>query len=179
MIIKKIRIKNFRSISDIQIELTDLTVIMGDNDAGKSNVLRAINLFFNDTTDSNKPFSFPYDFNKNAIVATNKAKEISIEIVFVPPANYKENKDILWRKVWRRDGFFSERELRCFADGTEFSTRSKINTWLSRIKFKYVPATKGVDYFSQLLGDLHDSLSNTVDDQIKAAAKGFTACLYT
>lgn len=177
MIIKKIRIKNFRSITDIQVDLSDLTVIMGDNDAGKSNILRAINLFFNNTTDSDKPFSFPYDFNKNATVAINKAKEIIIEITFSPPSNYKEKKDILWRKIWRRDGLFSEREMLSFVDGTEFSSRSKINIWLSRIKFKYVPATKGADYFSQLLGELHDSLSNTVDDQIKAAAKGFTSTI--
>lgn len=126
MIIKKIRIKNFRSISDVQLDLTDLTVIMGDNDAGKSNILRAINLFFNNTTDSDKPFSFTYDYNKNATTAINKAKEIIIEITFTPPANYKETKDILWRKVWRRDGLFTEREVRCFIDGSDFSARSKI-----------------------------------------------------
>ena len=177
MIIKKIKIKNFRSISDLELDLKDLTVIIGDNDAGKSNLLRAINLFFNNTTDSGKAFSFPYDFNKNAIVPANKAKEIVIEITFTPPTNYKEKKDVLWRKVWRRDGLFSERETLRFADNSEISARSKINTWLSRIKFKYVPATKGTDYFSQLLGDLHDSLSNTVDDQIKTAAKSFTSTI--
>jgi hypothetical protein len=42
------------------------------------------------------------------------------------------------------------------------------------MRFKYVPATKGTDYFSELLGELHDCLSTTVDVQIKAAATNFT-----
>ncbi|WP_256081869.1 ATP-dependent endonuclease [Massilia sp. YIM B04103] len=177
MIIKGIRVKNFRSIADLEIDLAELTVVMGDNDVGKSNILRAINLFFNNRTDGNRPFYFPYDFNHHAVVATNKAKEIVIELTLTPPSNYKNARDIRWRKVWRRDGFVPEREVRLFVDGSEISGRTKFNTWLSRIRYKYVPATKGLDYFSELLGDLHDSLSSTVDDQIKQAAKAFTTTI--
>jgi predicted ATP-dependent endonuclease of OLD family len=177
MIIKKLRIKNFRSIADLQIDFADLTVVMGDNDAGKSNVLRAINLFFNNRTDGEKLFNFHQDFNRNAVTPANKAKEILIELTLQAPERYQDTQDIFWRKAWRRDGLAVERELRQLADGSDFSTRSKLNIWLSRIKFKYVPATKGLDYFSELLGDLHDSLSNTVDDQIKTAAKGFTTTI--
>ncbi len=52
--IRRIKIKNFRSIRNLDIEVTDLATFVGDNDSGKSNILKALNLFFNDVTESNQ-----------------------------------------------------------------------------------------------------------------------------
>lgn len=50
MKIKKIKIKNFRSYKDeVQIEFGDLTAFVGKNDIGKSTVLEALDIFFNDS----------------------------------------------------------------------------------------------------------------------------------
>ena len=46
-IIKKIYIKNFRSIVEETIECESMNIFVGKNDAGKSNVLKALDLFFN------------------------------------------------------------------------------------------------------------------------------------
>jgi ABC-type transport system involved in cytochrome c biogenesis ATPase subunit len=46
---KKIRVKNFRSILDVTIDLASLTVICGPNSCGKSNVFRAFCLAFEET----------------------------------------------------------------------------------------------------------------------------------
>lgn len=43
--IRRIEITNFRSIQKIVIDSARLQVIVGNNDAGKSNILRALNLF--------------------------------------------------------------------------------------------------------------------------------------
>jgi predicted ATPase len=48
--IKKIEIKNFRSILDSSVDLKDLTVIVGANATGKSNLIKAID-FISDLTD--------------------------------------------------------------------------------------------------------------------------------
>lgn len=49
MKIKIIKIKNFRSYKDeVEIELGDLTAFVGKNDIGKSTVLEALDIFFND-----------------------------------------------------------------------------------------------------------------------------------
>jgi len=49
MKIKKIRIKNFRSYqNEIEIEMGELTAFVGKNDIGKSTVLEALDIFFND-----------------------------------------------------------------------------------------------------------------------------------
>ncbi|MCU0470921.1 MAG: ATP-binding protein [Arcicella sp.] len=50
MKIKKIKIKNFRSYKEeVQIEFGDLTAFVGKNDIGKSTVLEALDIFFNDS----------------------------------------------------------------------------------------------------------------------------------
>ena len=43
--IQRIRVKNFRSLVDETIELSDYNFFVGKNDSGKSNVLKALNLF--------------------------------------------------------------------------------------------------------------------------------------
>ena len=48
MIIKSIQIKNFRSIVNEHIDASNLTLFVGNNDAGKSNIIKALNLFLMD-----------------------------------------------------------------------------------------------------------------------------------
>ena len=60
--ISSIRIKNFRSIRNELITSKDFNIFVGLNDAGKSNVLKALNLFFTGETDYGKKFSFSNDF---------------------------------------------------------------------------------------------------------------------
>lgn len=47
MRIKKIKIENYRSFKKIELEFGDLTVLIGKNDAGKSNILKILDLIFN------------------------------------------------------------------------------------------------------------------------------------
>lgn len=48
MSIETIRIRNFRSLREVLIDAKALTVFVGCNDEGKSNLLRALDLFFNE-----------------------------------------------------------------------------------------------------------------------------------
>ncbi len=57
------------------MQATDLTVIVGDNDCGKSNVLRALNLFFNGETNPSVPFNFLDDYNRYVEPRKKKAAE--------------------------------------------------------------------------------------------------------
>jgi predicted ATP-dependent endonuclease of OLD family len=48
MKLKKLKLKNFRGYSsEVEIEVTDLNVIIGKNDIGKSTILEALDIFFN------------------------------------------------------------------------------------------------------------------------------------
>jgi predicted ATP-dependent endonuclease of OLD family len=49
MKLKSLRIRNFRSYnSEITIDIDNLTVFVGKNDIGKSTILEALDIFFND-----------------------------------------------------------------------------------------------------------------------------------
>ena len=68
-IIEKIELKNFRSFlgtkktNEAVIEdVKDLNIFSGSNDSGKSNILRALNLFFNNEIDNNHQFNFDTEF---------------------------------------------------------------------------------------------------------------------
>ena len=48
MKIKRVKIKGFRTFLDFEIDLKEsLEIIVGANNSGKSNFLRALDLFFN------------------------------------------------------------------------------------------------------------------------------------
>jgi energy-coupling factor transporter ATP-binding protein EcfA2 len=70
-------IKNFRAYKDeVLIEFNDLTMIIGRNDVGKSTILEALNLFFNDD-----PKCAPdTDMNVAARMLGDNPIEISIEL---------------------------------------------------------------------------------------------------
>ena len=53
-IIKKIHIAHFRSIVNETINVSDFNIFVGMNDVGKSNVLKALDMFFNYTPEKYK-----------------------------------------------------------------------------------------------------------------------------
>lgn len=61
--IRKIEIFNFRPIKNITLKPSALSILVGNNDIGKSNILRALNLFFNAKTNEDEPFDFQIDHN--------------------------------------------------------------------------------------------------------------------
>lgn len=63
-IIRSVRIEKFRSLYDkSDIECDEVTVFSGKNNSGKSNVLKALNLFFNNESSYDSPYDHGKDFN--------------------------------------------------------------------------------------------------------------------
>lgn len=153
--IKSIHIKNFRSIVDEKIELEDYTCFVGLNDSGKSNVLKALNLFFNGETDYGTTFNFIEDYSKFAKRGAKQAKEIVIELEIIVPESFREHGIKVWKKTWRMDGLHS--------DNASELLKGKGNAFLSRIKYLYIPAVKSKEYFRSLLSDVYTSMSQTAD----------------
>ncbi len=171
MIIKEIRIRNFRSIVKADISLSNLSIIVGLNDVGKSNILKALNLFFNNETDYSKELIFQNDYSKFSPIRNKKAEEIIVEIVLHAPTNYKQSKDIIWRKVWRKNGLHLNDKK--FIDGTKFPLKTKLYSWLDNIRYSYIPAIRDVYYFEFLLAKLHDSLAETIEQELRNAGDDF------
>jgi len=153
----KVRIRNFRSILDETIYFDECNIFVGQNDCGKSNVLKALNLFFNGDTDYHKKFNFYHDFCQKGKTGKGKAQEIIIELEVKLPDHFTEKDTKIWKKVWRKEGLISDNKKEIFG------AYSKGPTYLSRIIFKYIPAVKSPDYFQNLLLEIYNSMTTSAN----------------
>lgn len=181
-LIRLVNIKHFRSIRKLSLTAEEITTFVGKNDAGKSNILRALNLFFTNKTDSHKSFDFYSDFNIYADTYKQTAKEITVELVFKLPKSYRREEypdTVYWKKVWRITGLHSDESNYCVLKNgritkkTDFPSRSKIPFLLKSINFLYIPAVKDRDFFKELQGQLYDVLANSSDEGLHQSANGF------
>ena len=78
--IRQVHIENFRSIQRLTITTEQLSVFVGKNDCGKSNILRALNLFFNGITNPGKQFDFNEDYNLFVPERAKTAKEVIVRL---------------------------------------------------------------------------------------------------
>lgn len=173
--IKSITIKYFRSITSMTITAERLNILVGVNDVGKSNVLKALNLFFNNETDYNEKFSFEKDFSQLFPLNSKKAREIIIKISFMVPSGYKGYGEYIWEKRWRSQGLVKDDIIR--GQGEDMSPRSRIPNLLRKIVFRYVPAVKSNDYYKFLLIELYKAVSSAVDSPLKIASNKFSQTL--
>lgn len=170
-IIKSVQIRKFRSLKSLtkKIEFSDLNIFVGQNDQGKSNILRALNLFFNNQTDLDSKFRFSEDYCYHSNTGKGTRHEIRIDLVIDPPTHrFKYAKPLKWTKRWRQDGSIVE-ERKYIESGEPLPPRDGVSQWLDKIRYRYIPAIKGQNYFSALMGELHDVLneahSNTLSTQ--------------
>lgn len=172
MPLENIRIKNFRSLRDVSFDTKNLTVFVGCNDEGKSNLLRALDLFFNGDRRDGYVLNWLRDFCAFTQTPKNKAPQIEITLTFKLPGTFNLDEPVLWQRVWRQEGIHKD-EIRLLS-GNELPSRSKAYSFLKAIRYDYVPAIKGPEYFERILSAVYDMLDATVRKDIRTAAAGFT-----
>lgn len=157
-LINKIEISSFRSIEKLTVRAKEINVFSGSNDAGKSNILKALNLFFNNQTDFLKLLKFEDDYNKvsraKAIRSTKTKQLIKIRVYIKPPKSYKSLfniKDVYIERQFDRAG--NKIEKHC---SSNFKIVRAINTLINKVKYIYIPALKGevvLQYLLSLIGE--------------------------
>lgn len=86
-IITAIKIKGLRSVQNDKLEdVGALTALVGKNSSGKSNILRGLNLFFNDEIEPGKSLVLQRDFHSRP--QARKKKEITVSVDFSLPATF-------------------------------------------------------------------------------------------
>ncbi|HRH41722.1 MAG TPA: AAA family ATPase [Pyrinomonadaceae bacterium] len=194
-IIEKIEIKNFRSFlgtkkSDeaVVYEVSDLNIFSGSNDSGKSNILRALNLFFNGEIDSTHQFNFDTEFSLLKREGVQKVIEITLYFRI-------NNRSFSISKFYNRDGYrnfeyiFQENgenitidsrpsfnEKRYGKNGKtpndqiyakEQGYRRYAQRLISSTSFSYVPAIRDERFFSHLYGKIILQIKTNEDKAIE------------
>ncbi|NKI59618.1 ATP-binding protein [Labrenzia sp. PO1] len=182
--ITKIEIRNFRSVRNLSLSPGKLAVLVGKNDSGKSNILRALNLFFNGRTMPANDLDFEIDHN----VFNNpnrRAKEISIKLEITMPESYRAtNGDyVVWERRWRSEGLvhdeYSGRRRQAGPRGAAnvetvvIPPQSNAHALLRNINFVYVPAIKDLEYFSELRASIYDIIAEVADREFRNSSQDF------
>ena len=94
IMITKIRVKNFRSLEDIEVDLGKTNILIGQNNCGKTNFLKAIDLALNSYKDVSKEDIFVKDNEKLAL-----DKKAIIDILIVP-INANGNREMDFDEFW-------------------------------------------------------------------------------
>jgi predicted ATPase len=148
--IQNVEISRFRSIRSSKLEnLQDFSVLAGLNNSGKSNFLRALNLFFTGSPEPDTPFDLTRDYYRGELSA-KKRKNIRISIHFTLPKVFRFRRglnpveellgrDFLITKEWA----FRYAEPSIFLNGSDKALSPddaiKVAQFLSLISFRYVP----------------------------------------
>jgi energy-coupling factor transporter ATP-binding protein EcfA2 len=160
-LVTHIEIENFRSINSLTTDSRGLTAFIGTNGSGKSNILRALNLFFNGELEPGVPVDISRDFHKPWRKIGNRV--IDVSLTFSLPDVFHLNKPLVEplaavgitpsatfviRRRWQRD------RLREGATADQFFVRSTVGDWgqalqadqagaalrfLQLIRFRYIP----------------------------------------
>lgn len=199
-IIEKIEIKNFRSFlgttkddkAEIE-EITDLNIFSGANDSGKSNILRALNLFFNDEISIDDEFVFERDFPKQKKDDYQRVIEIKIHFNLLDDNNrdsflpekfsiskfYAQDNDNKYRDYLLMGINKQGEEIKIFtnpdknknkkSEKTKSEKQYRQHLWgfLNKFSFEYVPAIRDKYFFKRLFGRAISGIKKQEDQKIK------------
>lgn len=175
-VINKVEISYFRSVYSLSLsKCEDVNILIGQNDAGKSNILKALNLFFNNETELTSPVEFIEDLSRSRSEEARAAKgktTIWIKVTFNNYENWNSlPENFVVKRTWTR---YSQQPETTVV-GNRAIPNTTLGRFLSKITFHYVPAVRGTDIFSHYLSTLHDAL---IDDE-KAGISEASAGLVT
>lgn len=186
--IEKVEIKHFRcfdgSIKEPNVELVDLkdiNIISGANDSGKSNILRALNLFFNNEIIPGIPFDLNRDLCKLQKQRSDQrvqekresgAKDVrqrdlwvKIKVHFYNPKGGILPEHFYVEKIWDRsqNGVkiatnHKKDNQNKLTDNQKRAADGQLTQFLNQFRFEYIPAIKDRGYFRYLFGKLQDAL---------------------
>lgn len=162
-IIEKIEIYRFRSIGNETIETEDITVFSGKNNSGKSNVLKALNLFFNSQTQLDEAYSYSRDYNKCYTGSSGGKRDVRITIHFKPTGKAALSKPFKVERVFSANSdapittyYSSDPETNKRIEKNDGNVIRQFSLFLGKIKFLYIPAIRDRKFVQNLFKKFED-----------------------
>ena len=163
-LIKRVEIAYFRSIYKARLDrLQSVNVLFGRNDSGKSNVLRSLNLFFNNETNPGQKFDFARDFCHARLAEADPTRDVRkfvyVKLWFATPASWRAS---LGEEFWVKKQWNVTRESEPHFDSSigERRLQQYLTRFLNRVRFHYVPAIKDRRIFEHLQGEIYKVISS-------------------
>jgi energy-coupling factor transporter ATP-binding protein EcfA2 len=153
-----------------------VNVITGANDSGKSNLLKSLNLFFNNEVEPHSEFDFLRDLNRDREEEARAAKgrmTIWIKVYFNNFLNWKSLPNQFFvKRTWNR---YDSNPVDSYSEEIPGTTMGR---FLNKIRYHYVPAVRSRDIFSDLLADLHDTLVQDESRGLRNSSDALVADLH-
>lgn len=183
IVIKDVLIQKFRSCRKTEIKnLESCTIISGKNNTGKSNILRAISLFFNEEIEPNVKL----DISRDCSAARGTKKEITVSIHFTLSDELKIQKTIeemenrIPRDCWIKKVYYYDPSSpylytkKYFVNDIESpkSDEVYVDQFVSLFNFRYITSdrsARGVleDNLKELQAELNYRLSQQKDKNVQ------------
>ncbi|HVK42313.1 MAG TPA: AAA family ATPase [Phenylobacterium sp.] len=187
-LIRRIEINYLRSLYSAVLDNPgDMNVVFGRNDSGKSNLLRALNLFFNEEIEPGQDLEFELDFSDIRRDAAKSAKGrqfIAIRIDFNVPPNYRPSLgDVI--SIKRQWNIYGER-TDTLPRGLSKGSKIQLTRFLNQIDFSYIPAIKDLQVFGDLIERMYgaaaqstgfEAVTDTFVEAIREQTSGLSAGL--
>lgn len=148
MLINKLSIKKFRSIKDGTFRLSTSTALVGENNSGKSSILKALNAFFNINEEERDFIEGKHDYANTSIP--------SIEVTFKDVPNKPfyvsklYNNEFTIRLIYhKRNKKFKYQYLSVNKKYIDISPEDLFKELNNDIQFYFIPATR--DYQQMIL----------------------------
>ncbi|WP_128003575.1 ATP-dependent nuclease [Piscinibacter defluvii] len=187
--LRSVEIENFRSIiaKPLRVTFDDLTVIVGPNNCGKSNILRALQLFFTGSVEglpyaSERDYPKSGELNKSAqtkitlTVSYEPTKEISLkrsldELEKASDQQRLDDDQISLRLSYSKNGveswqFLGKKGVRNIKKELIFKVRDSL---LQSVIFKYIPV--GRDSLESITSEISTELIRTIFSGWSGAVK--------
>jgi len=161
--IKEISINRFRSIGKMDISVDNITIFSGKNNSGKSNILKALNLFFNKETSFHTQYNHDVDYNKFFRGRLGGVRRVTIKISFIGIGN-GALKDDFWISREFGDGIEGELEYKSSNENINNKIKAgdgniirQFTGFYNKISYIYIPAVRDrnfIKYLFQLFEDI-------------------------
>ena len=177
-IIERIEIHRFRSIGDESILTSDINVYSGVNNSGKSNILRALNLFFNQETSYDSPFNFERDYNKAYTGQAGGAREIRITIHFSSRGNGALSEPFSISRSFRlgQVGVVTEYrstnpDIQRLIEVDNGNVKRQFTQFLNSIKYFYIPAVRDKRFVRHLFLNFEQIVTDKKGEDLEEKLK--------
>lgn len=155
MYIKELMVKNFRSLKNVIVRLDEATILIGENNAGKSTVLDAIRIALSRA--AGRTSFEEFDFYMDEEISSPKDSEgISIILTFEE------------RTVGEWDGYISD----TFVDAIQYPEGDKAVIYL-RVSAKYNEVVAEIEAKTEFLNNNLEPISGKIQNQVN---KFLTIC---